>query len=91
MGRGGGVKIFSQTMRQSLNQLISNKGACRTAPATQGPLNMYDYGQTRLLDIHTYGQGDSMTDPAQRAESVKIFTYAEECQKSSVLFIFFLV
>ena len=39
LGRGGAVKIFSQTMSQSPNELISNEGVCRTAPATPGLLN----------------------------------------------------
>ena len=41
MGRGGAVKIFSQTMIQSLNQLISDKAVYRTAPATPGLLKTW--------------------------------------------------
>ena len=40
LGHGGTVKIFSQTMNQSLNELISDKGVCGTAPATPDPLNI---------------------------------------------------
>ena len=28
-------------MTESVTGLIKNKGACRTAPATQGPVNIY--------------------------------------------------
>ena len=36
--------------------------------------NFYD----RQTYIHKYGHGDSMTDPAQRAESVKNNNYISE-------------
>ena len=39
-GHCGTVKIFSQTMNQSLNELISDEGVCGTAPATPGLLNI---------------------------------------------------
>ena len=37
------MKIFPQTMSQSVNELISNGGDCRTAPATPGLLNTRIY------------------------------------------------
>ena len=37
-GCRGAEKIFSQTMNQSRNKLFSDKGVCRTAPATQNLL-----------------------------------------------------
>ena len=40
MRRGGAVKIFSQTISQLMNQLISHEAVCRTAPATPGLLNI---------------------------------------------------
>ena len=33
------MKIFPQTMSQSLNESVSDGGDCRTAPATPGLLN----------------------------------------------------
>ena len=32
------MKIYSQTISESVNQLISDEGDCRTAPATPGLL-----------------------------------------------------
>ena len=38
MGRGGAVKILSQTMTQLMNQSVSDKAVYRTAPAAPGLL-----------------------------------------------------
>ena len=38
---GGAVKIFPQTMSQSVTELISDKAVCRTGPATPGLLKKY--------------------------------------------------
>ena len=40
----------------------------KTSPKKLHPMAQND----RQTDKHTHGHGDSMTDPAQRAESVKI-------------------
>ena len=52
MGCGGAVQIFSQTMSDSLNQLISDEAVYRTAPATPGLL---DINKSRSLK-HRYGR-----------------------------------
>ena len=40
IGSEGVLKLFSQRMTQCLNELMSDKGVCRTAPATEGLLNI---------------------------------------------------
>ena len=42
---------ISQTMSQSLNQLISDGGDCRTAPATPGLLNIVRASTQDMTDI----------------------------------------